>query len=96
MVNKNVVSLRYTTRQRNFESGLKRYREVLEKEKEIHRIHEVETKLSLHSRKINDAEKFTCYLERILLPSASGGISQVEGLKVQDTLQAQKQPVPFL
>ena len=43
MVNKNGVSLRYTTRQRNFESGLKRYREVLEKEKEIHRIHEVST-----------------------------------------------------
>ena len=62
-VNDDGVTLRYTTRQRNFESGLYQYREVLEKEKKLHGIHRVETKLSSHFKKTNDVGKFACYLK---------------------------------
>lgn len=54
MVNEDGISLRYTTKQRLFVSGLKRFREVLKKEKELHKINKVEIELSHHSKKTND------------------------------------------
>lgn len=62
MVDENGISLRYTSSQRNFKSGLSRYRKVLEREKERHGIAAMEAELSQHSHKTNNCESYLEYL----------------------------------
>ena len=63
MTDEDGISLRYTARQRAFESKMCRYRTVLNREKALSGITELETKLSLHSSKTNDPDKFWEYLK---------------------------------
>ena len=54
--------LRYTSRQRRFESKLARYRSVLHKEKRRGGMEILEARLSVHSSRTNNAENFWSYL----------------------------------
>ena len=63
MIDEDGIFLRYTARQRAFESKICRLREVLKREKALAGIAELETKLSLHSRRTNDPDEFWRYLE---------------------------------
>ncbi len=65
MTDENGVSLRYSLRQRNFESKLSRYREILSLEKKRAGVDALETKLSLcpNGSRTNDHEGFLTYLK---------------------------------
>ena len=52
------TTLKYTARQRNFESKLTRYRGILAKEKEVRGMLPFEVELSNHSSKTNDESSF--------------------------------------
>ena len=54
MVSETNEKMRYTTAQRNFESGMLRYRKVLLKEKKKHGVEFAEKELSKLSYKTND------------------------------------------
>ncbi len=56
------LTLRYTTRQRNFESGLTRYRWVITKERRSGGIEALETDLSLQTCKTTNEEDFLSYV----------------------------------
>ena len=62
MIDSDGITLRYTSRQRLFESRLIRYREILRKDRAG--VTESEAKLSKHSHRVNDAEEFMKYLEQ--------------------------------
>lgn len=55
-------SLKYTARQRNFESKRRRYRNMLNKEKKSARIKALQTKLSEFSYRTNCPGEFLLYL----------------------------------
>lgn len=63
MMDEDGLSLRYTVKQRAFESKLCRFREVLKREKAKAGIMELETKLFLHLRRTNDPEEYWSYLK---------------------------------
>ena len=63
MVDNRGVKLGYSTRHRNFESRLTRYRRVLHREKERHGVFELERELSDHCHNTNDASKYSEYLK---------------------------------
>ena len=63
MIDEDGVSLRYTSRQRRFESKLCRHENVLKKEKEAAGVTELEEKLSKHSSRTNNPDQFIKYLE---------------------------------
>ena len=54
--------MRYSSRQRMFESKLSKYRQVLEREKQTHGISEAEIPLSKHSHRTVHSESYLQYL----------------------------------
>ena len=63
IIDEDGISLRYTSRQRAFESKLCRFRTVLKREKDLAGITALETELSLYSGRTNNFEEFCSYLE---------------------------------
>lgn len=58
MIDDKGIAIRYTKQQRNFKSQLTRYRNVLQKKKERHRVLAKEVDLSKYSNRMANLEKY--------------------------------------